>query len=79
VVDELLVKLRKAGFVVFGYADDMAIVTKGNFLFIFKERMNDALRFIQNCYRDEGLKVNPSKTMIFTRKYKPEAIKSLKL
>jgi len=45
-----------------------------------KEHMDDALRIIQNCYRIEDLTVNPSKTaMIFIRKYKPEAIESLKL
>jgi len=60
VVDELLVKLRKAGFLVFGYADNVA---KGNFLSILKERMDDALRIIQNCVGiDKGLTVNPSRS-----------------
>jgi len=42
--------------------------------------MDDALRIIQNC-RDESLMINPSKTTakIFTRIYKPEAIKLLNL
>jgi len=81
VVDELLTKLKKAGFLVFGYADDVAIVTRGNFLNTLKERMDTALRIIQNWCIAVGLTVNPSKTaaMIFTRKYKPEPIGPLKL
>jgi len=81
VVDELLTKLKEAGFLVFGYADDVAIVTRGNFLNTLKERMDIALRIIQNWCIAVGLTVNPSKTaaMIFTRKYKPEPIGLLKL
>jgi len=52
VIDELLVELKKAGFQVFGYADDVAIVARGNFLSILKERMDDALRIIQNSVED---------------------------
>jgi len=81
VLDELLfVELRKAGFLIFGYADNVAIVARENFLSNFKERTL-ALKIIQNWCRIKGLTVNPSKTttMIFIRKYKPEAIEPLKL
>jgi len=81
VIDELLIKLRETDFLVFGYADDVAIVARKNFLSILKEHMDDALRIIQNWCRNKGLMINSSKTtiMIFTRKYKPKAIESLKL
>jgi len=80
VVDELLTKLKEAGFLVFGYTDDVAIIVRGNFLDILRERMDEALRITQDCIA-VGLMVNPSKTtaMIFTRKYKPEPIGPLKL
>jgi len=70
-VDKLPVKLRETGFLVFGYADDVAIIARGNFLSILKKRINDPLRIIQNWCRDKDLIVNPSKTiaMIFIRKY----------
>jgi len=47
-VDELLIKLKEAGFLIFGYADDVAIVIRGNFLNILKERMDEVLRIIQD-------------------------------
>jgi len=81
VVDELLIKLKEAGFLVFGYADDVAIVIKDNFLNILKEHMDEALRIIRDWCMAVGLTINLSKTtaMIFTRKYKPKLIGSLKL
>jgi len=81
VVDELLAKLREAGFLVFGYADDVAIIIRGSFLSILRERINKALSILQDWCIAMGLTVNPSKTtaMIFTRKYKPEPIEPLKL
>ena len=38
-VDELLTMLRESGFQVYGYANNVAIVTRGNFLTTFKEHM----------------------------------------
>lgn len=41
-VDELLTKLKKSGFNVYGYAYDyVAIVTRGNSLTTLKERMDE--------------------------------------
>jgi len=74
-------KLRKADFLVYDNANDVSIVTRGNFLSILKDRMNDVLEIIQNWCRNKGL-INPTKitAMIFTRKYKPaKLIEPLKL
>lgn len=76
VIDELLVSLQTAGFLTYGYADDVAIIVRGNFLPILKERMEVALKITQDWCLVRALMVNPSKTsaMIFTRKYKHEPI-----
>lgn len=52
VVDKLLSKLKKAGFLIYGYADDVAVVAKDNFLKILKKRIDIALRTIQNWCKD---------------------------
>lgn len=47
IMDELLSKLKKVGFLVYGYADDVVIVTRNNFFATLKKkRMDEALRFI---------------------------------
>ncbi|XP_032685833.1 uncharacterized protein LOC116850995 [Odontomachus brunneus] len=81
VVDDLLAELKEAGFLVYGYADDVAIIARRNFITILKERMDAALRIVQTWCRKKGLSVNSSKTsaVVFTRKYKPEHIEPLKL
>ena len=81
VVNDLLVKLQKKGFLTYGYADDVAIVITGSFLDTLRDRMNVALKIVQKWCEAKGLMVNPSKTniMVFTRKYKPEPIEPLKL
>ncbi|XP_020298014.1 uncharacterized protein LOC109862388 [Pseudomyrmex gracilis] len=81
VMDELLYKLQKKSFLVFSYADDVAIVVRGNFFSTLKETMEKALKITEDWCQLKGLRVNPSKTkaMIFTRKYKSEAIESLRL
>jgi len=41
-VDELLTKLRKSGFNIYGYADDyVTIVTRGNSLMTLKKRIDE--------------------------------------
>jgi len=59
----------------------VAIIIRGSFLSILRERMNEALSILQDWCIAKGLTVNSSKTtaMIFTRKYKPEPIEPLKL
>ncbi|XP_020298245.1 uncharacterized protein LOC109862582 [Pseudomyrmex gracilis] len=80
VVDELLEKLKEASFPVYSYADDVAIVVKGNFLATLKDIMKEAHMLTQNWCQSKGLRANPSKTkaMIFTRKYTLEAIEPLR-
>jgi hypothetical protein len=81
VVNELLIELQKTGLSTYSYADDMAIVARGNFLSTLKELIEKALKIVQNWCQVKGLKVNPLKTetMIFTKKYKPEPIEPLRL
>lgn len=81
VVDELLVRLKKLGVNVYGYADDVAIVVRGNFLQELKELMERALQTTVEWSRAKGLAVNPRKTqaMIFTKKYKPTVIQPLRM
>lgn len=64
-----------------GYADDVAIVARGNFLTTLKELIDRALKIVQDWCLAKGLLVNPSKTsaVIFTRKYKLDSIEPLKL
>ncbi|XP_020298816.1 uncharacterized protein LOC109863050 [Pseudomyrmex gracilis] len=80
VVNELLYKLQKTGFLAFGYAD-VAIIVRSNFLPILKETMGKALKITQDWCQLKRLRANLSKikAMIFTRKYKPEAIEPLRL
>ncbi|XP_020298660.1 uncharacterized protein LOC109862902 [Pseudomyrmex gracilis] len=80
VADERLRELQKKGFL-FGYADDVAIIVQGSFLSTLKETMQKALKIMQDWCQSKELRANPLKTkaMIFTRKYKPEAIEPLRL
>jgi len=61
--------------------DDVAAIVRGSFLSTRKELMDKALKIIQNWCQAKDLTVNPSKTetMIFTRKYKPEPVRPLRL
>lgn len=45
-VIELLAILQTAGFLTFGYADDVAVIVRQNFLPILKERIEAALKII---------------------------------
>jgi len=67
-IDEFLVKLRK-GFLVFGYADDVAIVA----LSILKECIDDILKIIQNWCKDKDYGHD------LHQKVQTETIKPLKL
>lgn len=46
-VDEILKKLEQGSSQVFRYADDVAVVIKGNFLKTLRKRMQKALRIIE--------------------------------
>ncbi|XP_070528303.1 uncharacterized protein [Cardiocondyla obscurior] len=81
VVNKLLSKLEAAGILTYDYADDIAIIARGKFLPILGKLIERTLKITQNWCQAKGLTVNPEKTsaIIFTRKYKPEPIKPLKL
>ena len=81
VLNDRLRDLRKKGFLVYGYADDMAISFRENLLNTLKDLMIDALKLVQSWCETKGLKVNPLKSnvIVFTGKYKPELVEPLKL
>jgi hypothetical protein len=80
VVNDLLEELQREGFHIYGYADDIAIVVGGRFLSTLRDLMEYALKIINRWCKTKGLVVNPQKTniMIFTKKYKPETIETLR-
>lgn len=71
-MDELLVELEAEGFVVIGYADDIAVFISGKFEGTVRERMAVALQLIMNWCRRVGLNANPNKTTLvpFTNRRK---------
>jgi hypothetical protein len=81
VVNDLLEDLQKEGFLVYGYADDTAILVGGNFHNTLRDLMINTLQRVQRRCETKGLKVNPLKTtaLAFTRKYKPEPIELWRL
>ena len=72
-VDGLLEELRKSGFEVVGYSDDIVILYRGVTIHMLSGRMRVALDIERWCGR-YGLTVNPDKTecVLFTRKRKLE-------
>jgi hypothetical protein len=73
--------LQKEGILVYGYADDIPISMRGNFLNTLRDFMINALKIVHRWCETKGLSVNPLKTniMVFTRKYKPEPIQPMRL
>lgn len=69
VVDELLSRLREAGLLVCGYADDIVIMVRGRYLDALWDQVTRELSAMQNWCAEVGLSVNPAKTtaMVFTR------------
>ena len=70
VIDELLVRLKRLGFDVQAFADDLSIRIKGKFTSTISERMQAALNLVMLWCREHGLSVNPDKTevILFTRR-----------
>ncbi|KAI5735212.1 hypothetical protein M8J77_015582 [Diaphorina citri] len=70
VVDSLLSELNGSRFYSIGYADDVVIIIVGKYFEILLDLMQQALRIVENWCKNEGLKVNPTKTTVvpFTRK-----------
>ena len=72
VVDGLLTMLSNRGLDVQGYADDLTVIISGKYDNIISELMQDALKLIWQWCRQEGLSINPNKTVIvpFTKRRK---------
>lgn len=72
VVDDILNKLTEQGFEVIGFADDVAIIVRGKFEHTITDLMQSALNCISRWCQNEGLNINPSKTVLvpFTRRRK---------
>lgn len=68
VMDELLSRLRREGFDIIGYADDLVIVCQGRFLNTLCDTTQRALNIVERWCIEIGLKENPGKTelMVFT-------------
>jgi len=79
VADSLLSWLSKQGVYAQGYADDGCILVCGKVLTTMSEIMQRILRGVEDWCRKRDLRVNPSKTeiILFTRKYKPEALRAV--
>ena len=77
VVDALLEILNRNGFYTQGYADDITILIRGKFNGTISDRMNLALKLVQNWCERVELRVNPAKTIVvpFTRKTKLEDLR----
>lgn len=80
VVDELLTKLEKTGIQTYGFADDIALATRGRIL-VLRDLLQKGLRVVEKWGKDTKLSVNPKKTtaMVFTRNYKYQKPEPLKL
>ena len=63
-VDELLVKMAKERFYCLGYSDDIAVVVRGKHLDYVSKRTHNALNIVDEWCREEGLSINPRKTVI---------------
>jgi Reverse transcriptase (RNA-dependent DNA polymerase) len=64
VVDELLNDLDRQGYEVIGFADDLVITVRGNNNSILSERMQNALSYIIGWCKQNGLSINPAKTIV---------------
>ena len=72
VLDSLLCRLNSERFHTIAYADDITLMLNGKFEGVLCERMQGALRIIEEWCREHSLSVNPRKTemVLFTRKRK---------
>lgn len=64
VIDSLIRRLEQEGFHVVAYADDLAILVSGKFIGTLCERMNRAMKIIEQWCAENNLTVNPSKTTL---------------
>lgn len=80
IADQLLYNLEEANFKSIGFADDFAIFTQGKFIPVVFQRMQEALKIVENFTNSVSLSVNPNKVgaMLFTKSRLRQA-KPLKL
>ena len=64
VADSLLRRVRDLGFESIGYADDFVIISKGSFATTVYDRMQVALKAVEEWCNNAELSVNPSKTVL---------------
>jgi hypothetical protein len=64
VVDNLLWELNSNGYYTVGYADDIAILINGKFLYTVSEVLQTALCTVQKWCEKTNLSINPNKTVI---------------
>jgi ribonuclease HI len=81
VLDSLLNRLNNDNFYTIAYADDLVILQTGRFENILCERMQVALKSIEQWCEDHSLSANPKKTemVLFTRKRKLPNLKAPEL
>ena len=79
VANSLLVWLTKQGVFALGFADDGCVLITGVILSTICDIMQRILHDIENWCLARDLSVNPGKTelVLFTRRYKPDRIKTL--
>jgi hypothetical protein len=80
IADDLLLKLHHAKIHSWGFADDFVLVVRGSFTDVVFNRMQQALRIVENFSTSVSLSVNLSKVaaMLFTRGHNPK-VKPLRL
>ena len=81
VADSLLKRLSDLGFESIGYADDFVILSKGRFATTVYDRMQVALKAVEEWCCKTELSVNPSKTVLvlFTKNRNLQGVRDLVL
>jgi tRNA nucleotidyltransferase (CCA-adding enzyme) len=76
VADRFLTATNDVGFSTFGYADDIVIIVRGNFVHTVREIMQKALNVVVKWAAKEGLNISPHKTAVvpFTNRKKIEGL-----
>jgi hypothetical protein len=79
VVDDRLWGLNDRGYYTVGYADDIAILTNGNFPQTVSEVLQTALHTVQQWCQRTKLSINPNKTVVipFTRRRNTKGLREL--
>lgn len=81
VMDSLLRELHQNRFKATAYADDVTIVCRGKFLSTISDRIQQAVKIVENWCKKVGLTVHPDKSeiVIFTKKINKNGFKNPKI